>query len=102
MTYKGNEIMGEVNETNPSEKYLNQEEVNSAKQKHFPLKKPVNAKEAEEFFQKMKTADYEVIDQLRKSPSQVSLLSLPVSSIEHQKVLIKTLNEEYIPIETTI
>ncbi|XP_070018031.1 uncharacterized protein [Nicotiana sylvestris] len=100
--YKGKEIMGEVNETNPSEKYLNLEEVNNAKQKRFPLKKPVSAEEVEEFFRKMKTVDYDVIDQLRKSPSQVSLLSLLISSSEHQKVLIKTLNEAYVPVETTV
>ncbi|XP_075081697.1 uncharacterized protein LOC107789346 [Nicotiana tabacum] len=50
----------------------------------------------------MKTVDYEVIDQPRKSPSQVSLLSLLISSNEHQKVLIKTLNKAYVPIETTV
>nr|XP_016514663.1 PREDICTED: uncharacterized protein LOC107831416 [Nicotiana tabacum] len=102
VTYKGKEIVGEANETNPAEKYLNLEDLNKAKKKHFPLKKPVNAEEAKEFFRKMKTTDYEVIDQLRKSPSQVSLLSLLVSSTEHQKVLIKTLNEAYVPIETIV
>ncbi|XP_019244417.1 PREDICTED: uncharacterized protein LOC109224284 [Nicotiana attenuata] len=102
VTYKGKEIMGEVNETNPSGKYLNLEELNKTKQKRFPLKKPVSAEEAEEFFRKMKTSEYDVIDQLRKSPSQVSLLSLLISSNEHQKVLLKTLNEAYVPVETTV
>ncbi|XP_019248549.1 PREDICTED: extensin-3-like [Nicotiana attenuata] len=92
VTYKGKEIMGEVNETNPSGKYLNLEELNKTKQKRFPVIKPVRAEEAEEFFQKMKTSDYAIIDQLRKSPSQVSLLSLLISSNEHQKALLKTLN----------
>ncbi|XP_070005095.1 uncharacterized protein [Nicotiana sylvestris] len=102
VTYKGKEVLGEVNETNPAEKYLNLEEVNNATKKHFPLKKPISAEEADEFFRKMKTADYEIIDQLRKSPAQVSLLSLLMNSTEHQKVLIKTLNEAYVPIETTV
>ncbi|XP_075088327.1 uncharacterized protein LOC142170335 [Nicotiana tabacum] len=102
VTYKGKEVLGKVNETNPTEKYLNLEEVNNATKKHFPLKKSVSAEEAEEFFRKMKTADYEIIDQLRKSPAQVSLLSLLMNSTEHQKVLIKTLNEAYVPIETTV
>ncbi|XP_075103481.1 uncharacterized protein LOC142178056 [Nicotiana tabacum] len=102
VTYKGKEVLGEVNETNPTEKYLNLEEVNNATKKRFPLKKPVSAEKAEEFFRKMKTPDYEIIDQLRKSPAQVSLLSLLMNSTEHQKVLIKTLNEAYIPIETTV
>ncbi|XP_070018124.1 uncharacterized protein [Nicotiana sylvestris] len=47
-------------------------------------------------------ADYEVIDQLRKFPAQVSLLSLLMNSTEHQKVLIKTLNEAYVPVETSV
>ncbi|XP_075074664.1 uncharacterized protein LOC142162236 [Nicotiana tabacum] len=102
VTYKGKEIPGEVNETNQTEKYLNLEELNDSTKKHFPLKKPVSAEEAEDFFRKMKTADYEIIDQLRKSPAQVSLLSLLMNSTEHQKVLIKTLNEAYVPIETTV
>ncbi|XP_016481864.1 uncharacterized protein LOC107802803 [Nicotiana tabacum] len=102
VTYKGKEIVGEVNETNPSRKYLNLEEVNNAKQKCFPLKKPVSAEEAEEFFQKMKTVDYEVIDRLWKSPTQVLLLPLLISSTKNQKVLIKTLNEAYVPIESTV
>ncbi|XP_070017029.1 uncharacterized protein [Nicotiana sylvestris] len=102
VTYKGKEVLGEVNETNPAEKYLNLEKVNNATKKRFPLKKSVSAEEAEEFFRKMKTADYEIIDQLRKSPAQVFLLSLLMNSTKHQKVLIKTLNEAYVPIETTV
>ncbi|XP_075077022.1 uncharacterized protein LOC142163783 [Nicotiana tabacum] len=102
VTYKGKEILGEVNETNPTEKYLNLEELNDFTKKRFPLKKPVSAEEAEEFFRKMKTADYEIIDQLRNSPAQVSLWSLLMNSTEHQKVLINTLNEAYVPIETTV
>ncbi|XP_019265333.1 PREDICTED: uncharacterized protein LOC109242913 [Nicotiana attenuata] len=102
VTYKGKEVLGEANETKPAEKYLNLEELNKAKKKRFSIQKLVSAEEAEEFFRKMKAADYEVIDQLRESPSQVSLLSLLVSSAEHQKVLIKTLNEAYVPIKTII
>ncbi|XP_070017676.1 uncharacterized protein [Nicotiana sylvestris] len=102
VTYKGKEISGEVRENNPAEKYFNMEEVNNATRKCFLSKKPVSVEEAEAFFQKMKMADYEVIDQLRKFPAQVSLLSLLMNSTEHQKVLIKTLNEAYVPVETSV
>ncbi|XP_075080202.1 uncharacterized protein LOC142165737 [Nicotiana tabacum] len=102
VTYKGKEISGEVQENNPAEKYFNSEEVNNATRKRFPSKKPVSAEEAEAFFRKMKMADYEVIDQLREFPAQVSLLSLLMNSTEHKKVLIKTLNEAYVPVETSI
>ncbi|XP_070010818.1 uncharacterized protein [Nicotiana sylvestris] len=47
-------------------------------------------------------ADYEVIDQLQKFPEQVSLLALLMNFAEHQKVLIKTLNEAYVPVETSV
>ncbi|XP_070012154.1 uncharacterized protein [Nicotiana sylvestris] len=102
MTYKGREISGEVQENNPAEKYFNLEEVNNATRKRFLSKKPVSPEEAEAFFQQMEMADYEVIDQLRKFPAQVSLLSLFMNSTEHQKVLIKTLNEVYVPVETSV
>ncbi|XP_070005607.1 uncharacterized protein [Nicotiana sylvestris] len=102
VTYKGREISGEVQENNLAEKYFNLEEVNNATRKSFPYKKTVSDEEAEAFFQKMKMVDYKVIDQLRKFPAQVSLLSLLMNSTEYQKVLIKTLNEAYVPVETSV
>ncbi|XP_070026096.1 uncharacterized protein [Nicotiana sylvestris] len=102
VTYKGKEIPGEVQENNPVEKYSNLEEENNASRKRFPLNKPVSAEEAEAFFQNMKMADYEVIDQLRKFPEQVSLLALLMNSADHQKVLIKTLNEAYVSVDTSV
>ncbi|XP_009590089.1 uncharacterized protein [Nicotiana tomentosiformis] len=105
VTYKGKEIMGEVNEMNQPRKYHNPEEqkkLKLTKDKWFPPKKPVSAEEAEEFFRKMKTSEYAIIDQLRKTPSQVLLLSLFISSNEHKKVLLKTLNAAYVPVETSV
>ncbi|XP_070046213.1 uncharacterized protein [Nicotiana tomentosiformis] len=72
VTYKGKEIMGEVNEINQPRKYHNPEEqkmLKLSKDKRFPPKKPVSSEEAEEFFRKMKTSEYAIIDQLRKTPS---------------------------------
>ncbi|XP_016449287.2 uncharacterized protein LOC107774305 [Nicotiana tabacum] len=105
VTYKGKEIMGEVNEMNQPRKYHNPEEqtmLKLSKDKRFPPKKPVSAEKVEDFFRKMKTSEYAIIDQLSKTPSQVSLLSLFISSNEHQKVLLKTLNEAYVPVETLV
>ncbi|XP_070036165.1 uncharacterized protein [Nicotiana tomentosiformis] len=99
VTYKGKEVMGEVNEMNQSRKYHIREDLKKSKlnrDKQIPSKKPVSNEEAEEFFRKMKTSEYSIVDQLRKTPSQVSLLSLVLSSDEHQKVLLKTLNEAYV------
>ncbi|XP_070008697.1 uncharacterized protein [Nicotiana sylvestris] len=69
---------------------------------NYQRKLPVSVEEAEVFFQKMKMPDYKVVDQLRKCPEQVSMLSLLMRSAEHQKILLKTLNEAYIPAETSV
>uniref|UniRef100_A0A1U7YEV0 Uncharacterized protein LOC104243781 n=1 Tax=Nicotiana sylvestris TaxID=4096 RepID=A0A1U7YEV0_NICSY len=81
------------------------EELMNAKQirgGQFPIKKPVTEVEAEEFLKKMKAQDYSIIDQLRKTPAQISLLSLLKHSKEHARVLIKVLNEARISKETTV
>nr|XP_016492026.1 PREDICTED: uncharacterized protein LOC107811583 [Nicotiana tabacum] len=102
VTYKGKEITGELPENTSAGKYSYIQEVNNATRKRFPPKKPVSAKEAETFFQKMNMLDFEVVDQLRKYPEQVSMLSLLMRSAEHQKILLKTLNEAYVPTETSV
>ncbi|XP_070022116.1 uncharacterized protein [Nicotiana sylvestris] len=83
-------------------KYSDIQEVNNATLKRFPPKKPVSAQEAEAFFQKMNMPDCEVVDQLCKYPEQVSMLFLLMMSAEHQKILLKTLNEVYVPAETSV
>nr|XP_016459982.1 PREDICTED: uncharacterized protein LOC107783520 [Nicotiana tabacum] len=100
--YQGKEVTGELPENTSVGKHSDTQEVNNATQKRFPPKKPVSAEEAEAFFQKMKMPDYEVVDQLRKCPEQVSMLSLLIRSAEHQKILLKTLNEAYISVETSV
>nr|XP_016445893.1 PREDICTED: uncharacterized protein LOC107771083 [Nicotiana tabacum] len=102
VTYKGKEITGELPGNTFAGKNSDVQEVNNAIQKRFPPKKPVSAEEAEAFFQKMKMPDYEVVDQLRKYPEQVSMLSLLKRSAEYQKTLVKTLNEAYVPAETSV
>ncbi|XP_070039927.1 uncharacterized protein [Nicotiana tomentosiformis] len=111
---RGKGIMGEVNEMNQPRKYHNPEEqkmLKLSKDKQFPPKKPVSAEEAEEFFRKMKTSEYEIIDQLRKTPSQVPdmdtsynfLLGRPwihaagaVPSTLHQMVKFEHENQEIV------
>ncbi|XP_070020002.1 uncharacterized protein [Nicotiana sylvestris] len=102
MTYKGKEIIEEVGETGGltrSGRCYSPEELMKAKQirgGQLPIKKPVTEAEAEEFLKKMKAQDYSIIDQLRKTPAQISLLSLLIHSKEHARVLIKVLNEAHI------
>ncbi|XP_070015722.1 uncharacterized protein [Nicotiana sylvestris] len=102
VTYKGKEITGELPENTSAGRYSDIQEVNNATRKRFPPEKPVSAEEAEAFFQKMNMPDYEVLDQLRKYPEHVSMLSLLMRSAEHQKILLKTLNEAYVPVETSV
>ncbi|XP_070029037.1 uncharacterized protein [Nicotiana sylvestris] len=102
VTYKGKEIAGELPKNTSAGKYPDIQEVNDATWKRFPPKKNVSAEEAEAFFRKMNMPDYEVVDQLRKYPEQVSMLSLLMRSVEHQKILLKTLNEVYVSAETSV
>ncbi|XP_075103790.1 uncharacterized protein LOC107828988 [Nicotiana tabacum] len=108
MTYKGKEIVeetGEIGGLTRSGRCYSPEELRKAKQareSHLPVKEPVAEKEAEEFLKKMKLQDYSIIDQLRKTPAQISLLSLLLHSEEHRRVLIKTLNEAYVSEKTTV
>ena len=59
------------------------------------MKKLVTEENAEEFLKKMKAQDYSVIDQLRKTRAQISLLSLLIPSKEHREVLTRILNEAH-------
>ena len=64
--------------------------------------KQVTEEDAEEFLKKMKAQDYSVIDQLRKTPAQISLLSLLIHSKEHREVLTRILNEAHISENITV
>nr|XP_016511881.1 PREDICTED: uncharacterized protein LOC107828988 [Nicotiana tabacum] len=108
MTCKGKEIVEETDEIGGLTccgRFYSPEELRKAKQakeNHFPVKEPISEKEVEEFLKKMKMQDYSIIDQLRKTPTQISLLSLLLHSKEHHRVLIKTLNEAYVSEKTTV
>ena len=102
VTHKGKDIIKETNETRGlthSGRCYDPEELKRDKQikeNQLPMKKPVTEEDAEEFLKKMKAQDYSVIDQLRKTPAQISLLSLLIHSKEHREVLTIIFNEAYI------
>ncbi|XP_015072578.1 uncharacterized protein LOC107016701 [Solanum pennellii] len=50
----------------------------------------------------MKLSDYSVVEQLRKTPAQISLLSLLIHSDEHRKAVMKILNEAHVPSKVTV
>ncbi|KAF1881766.1 hypothetical protein Lal_00013180 [Lupinus albus] len=63
----------------------------------FPKKmeREVSEEEACEFLRFIKQSEYQVIDQLSRTPAKVSLLSLLMNSEAHREVLFKVLNRAH-------
>ena len=103
VTYKGKEIEEESCEaqglTRSGRCFAPEElrKAKGAKDNPVPVKKAVTEEEAEEFLKKMKVQDYSIVEQLRKTPAQISLLSLLIHSDEHCRALMKILNEVHVP-----
>ncbi|XP_070003895.1 uncharacterized protein [Nicotiana sylvestris] len=103
VTYKGKEVKEEVNEAQGltrSGRCFAPEELRKAKTSRdnpVLIKKAVTKEEAEEFLRKMKAQDYSIMEQLRKTPTHISLLSLLIHSDEHRRALMKILNEPHVP-----
>ncbi|XP_070019814.1 uncharacterized protein [Nicotiana sylvestris] len=108
VTYKGKEVKEEVNEAQVltrSGRYFAPDELRKAKTSRDNLvlvKKAVTKEKAEEFLRKMKVKDYSIVEQLRKMPAQISLLSLLIHSGEHHRTLMKILNEAHVPNKITV
>ncbi|XP_019252806.1 PREDICTED: uncharacterized protein LOC109231613 [Nicotiana attenuata] len=108
VTYKGKEVEEEVNETQGLTRLgrcFTPEELRKAepfKDNPIPVKNPVTEEEAKEFLRKMKVQDYSIVEQLRKTPAQISLLSLLIHSDEHRRALMKILNEARVPDMITV
>ncbi|XP_070002600.1 uncharacterized protein [Nicotiana sylvestris] len=103
VTYKVKEVKEEVYETHGltwSGRCFAPEKLRKAKSsKDNPVlvKKVVTEGEAKEFLRKMKVQDYSIVEQLRKTPAQISLLSLLIHSDEHHRAMNKILNEAHVP-----
>ena len=54
-------------------------------------------KNAKEFLEVIRNSEYSMIQQLNKSPAQISILTLLLSSNVHQKALLKVLKETCVP-----
>ncbi|XP_060194945.1 uncharacterized protein LOC132624137 [Lycium barbarum] len=108
VTYKGKDIVEEIDETGGltrSGRCYAPEELRRAKQardSQFLVEKPITEEEAEEFMKKMKVQHYSIVDQLRKTPAQISLLSLLIYSKEHRQALIRILNEAHVSDKTNV
>ncbi|XP_073267150.1 uncharacterized protein [Populus alba] len=69
--------------------------------KGMEVNKPISEDESNEFLKLMKHSEYSVVDQLKKTPARISLMSLILSSELHRKALQKVLNEAYVPQDIT-
>ena len=57
----------------------------------------VTTEEAEKFLKTIRKANYSVIQQLNKSPTQIFILALLLSSEVHHETLLKVLKETHVP-----
>ncbi|XP_016684020.2 uncharacterized protein [Gossypium hirsutum] len=60
------------------------------------VKRPVNEEEAHEFLKFIKHSEYNVVEQLRKQLTRISVLSLLLNSEPHRNDLLKVLNQAYV------
>ncbi|XP_060190790.1 uncharacterized protein LOC132620095 [Lycium barbarum] len=81
--------------------YAPEEVARGVPSKENGLKKTVTEAEVEEFWRKMPTKEYSVVEQLKKTPAQISLLALLMNSEAHRSALAKVLNEAYVSPETS-
>jgi len=81
--------------------YAPEEVVRGGPNKENNQKRVVTEAEVEDFWRKMPTKEYSVVEQLKKTPAQISLMALLMNSATHRNALVKVLNEAYVPAETT-
>jgi hypothetical protein len=65
--------------------------------KEMEVNKPVTEDDSNEFLKLIKHSESYIVDQLRKTPARISLMSLILSSEPHRNALQKVLNEAYVP-----
>ncbi|KAL2325747.1 hypothetical protein Fmac_024805 [Flemingia macrophylla] len=60
-------------------------------------KEEESKEETDELLKFIKQSEYSIIDQLNRTPTKITLLSLIISSEPQRKALLKVLNEAYVP-----
>jgi len=65
--------------------------------KALEVNRPVTEDESNEFLKLIKHSEYCIVDQLKKTPARISLMSLILSSEPHRNALQKVFNEVYVP-----
>ena len=87
---KGKEKIGEEN--------TEEENVDA----NLPMKEPVSQEEVEQFLKYIKNSDYNIVEQLSKTPARISLLSLILHSELHRQAILRVLNESHVSQDTSV
>jgi hypothetical protein len=66
-----------------------------------PARARLAEEEATDFIRTIKSSEYNVVKQLSKMPSHISVLSLLLALKFHKKALLKVLNKAYVPEDIT-
>ncbi|XP_016750296.1 uncharacterized protein [Gossypium hirsutum] len=66
------------------------------------VKRPVNEEEAHKFLKFIKHSECNVVEQLSKQPTRISVLSLLLNSEPHQNASLKVLNQAYVASNTSV
>ena len=87
-----------INEEQSSKENERLSKEKKGKNKEAPKSssKPITEKEASEFLKFIKHTEYNVIEQLNKTPARISLLSLFQNSKGHRNALLNALGEAYV------
>lgn len=78
------------------EKVTSSDNLKEALRPQVEKKKPVFEEDAAEFLKLIKQSEYSIVEQLKKTPARISLLSLILDSAPHRNALQKVLNEAYV------
>ena len=70
-------------------------------QKKDHAKRPISEGKAEEFWRRMQPKDYSIVQHLEKTPAQISVWALLMSSQSHRQALMKALDDTYVPSGTS-
>ena len=62
-----------------------------------PINEHITEEETNEFLKFIKHSEYNIIEQLYKLPTKISLLTLMMNSEPHREVVLKVLKQAYVP-----
>ena len=66
------------------------------------INEPVTEMEADEFLMFIKHSEYNIVEQLHKLPTKISLLALMMNSEPYRKAVLKVLKQAYVPHNASI